>query len=271
MLSYQHAYHAGNAADVHKHLALVMLLRRLQRKSTPIAVVDSHAGRGVYDLASAEARKTAEAANGILRVATLPDRPAALDDYLALVGRFNPGGGIRHYPGSAALAQALLREQDRAIFLELHPQEVRSLKIAVGRDRRVAIHERDAYEGLPALLPPPVRRGLVVVDPSYEVRTEFDDIGRLLGTALDRWANGIYLVWYPLLPDERHRSLLRRLAALAPPRTLIDEYRFSKAAVGLNGSGLAIVNAPWQFDSEFATAMRPLGGSREQHWLSGVA
>jgi 23S rRNA (adenine2030-N6)-methyltransferase len=258
VLSYQHAYHAGNAADCHKHLALVMLLRRLQQKATPLCYVDSHAGGGVYDLKSTEARKTRDAEHGILRLAAAADPPAAVRDYLALVAEFNSDGGMRRYPGSAALAQALLREQDRAILLELHPQEFAALKVAIGRDRRVSLHERDCYEGLPALLPPPMRRGLVLIDPSYEIKDEYEDSVRLLGEALRRFATGVFMLWYPLLPDARHARLHRALADLAPPKTLISEFRFLEVAVGLQGSGLAIVNTPWQFEEELARAMEHL-------------
>jgi 23S rRNA (adenine2030-N6)-methyltransferase len=257
MLSYQHAYHAGNAADVHKHLALVMLLRRLQRKDTPFCFVDSHAGRGVYDLESAEAQKTGEAVRGIGRLACEPDAPAVVADYLTLIENFNAAGGMRCYPGSAALATAMLRPGDRAILLERHPQEAAALKAFFGKDRRVSLHMRDCYEGLPALLPPQIRRGLVLVDPSYETRTEYEEIAALVARAFTRWANGIFLVWYPLLAGVPHEQrLLRRLAAAIPTGLLVDEFRFAPTGIGLTGSGLALVNAPWQFDAELAAAMR---------------
>jgi 23S rRNA (adenine2030-N6)-methyltransferase len=284
VLSYQHAYHAGNAADCHKHLALVLLLRRLQQKVAPICYSDSHAGRGVYDLEGAEARKTNDAAGGILRLAAgsgTPDSsaaaasaavaapaasaahpPPAVRDFIDLVHSHNKQGKLRYYPGSAVLAQALLREQDRAILLELHPQEHDALEIAIGRDRRVSIHARDCFEGLPALLPPPIRRGLVLIDPSYEVKDDYEGSVRLLGRALQRFGTGVYLLWYPLLPDARESRLLRELEILNPPKTLISEFRFSNAAaVGLQGSGLAIVNTPWQFDQALAAAMEHVAGA----------
>ena len=275
MLSYQHAYHAGNAADVHKHLALVMLLGRLRQKEAPFCFVDSHAGRGIYDLKSAEAEKTGEAAQGIQKLLGAQKAPAPVREYLDLVAatfdpraRAEPSGGarrqdlsatgLRWYPGSAALARALLREQDRAILLELHPQEQVALRTTLGRDRRIAIHDRDCFEGLPALLPPPIRRGLALIDPSYEEKDEYLRIAALLSQALPRWPNGIFLLWYPLLADERHRALERALAELALPKTVVSEFRFSTTAVGLQGSALVIVNAPWQFADEFAAAMDPV-------------
>jgi 23S rRNA (adenine2030-N6)-methyltransferase len=197
-------------------------------------------------------------------------------DYLDLVAMFNAPGRLRNYPGSAALARSLLREQDRATLLELHPRESVALNGAVAGARRVSVHARDCYEALPALLPPPIRRGLVLLDPSYEVKGEYANVASLLGKALARWANGVYLLWYPLLPESRHRLLLRRIAAMAPPKTLISEYWFSTAAVGLLGSGLVIVNAPWLLDESLADAMLHVvaaldsdgAGRHEQRWLT---
>jgi len=274
MLSYQHAYHAGNAADVHKHLALVILLTKLKQKDKPFCYVDTHAGRGRYDLESIEAKKTHEAESGVLCLAANADAPAPVRDYLDLIAAVNPNGGRRFYPGSAAIARAMLRDDDRAILLELHPQESAALKRFVAGDPRISLHVRDCYEGLPALLPPQIRRGLVLIDPSYEVKTEFDDVVRLLDKALDRWANGIFLLWYPLLPEGRDRRLRRQLDKLAPPNTLLSEYRFSDSVTGLQGSGLAIVNAPWQFDRELARAMQYVldaGRPGRTHSIGGKA
>ena len=276
MLSYQHAYHAGNPADCHKHLALVLLLRRLQQKATPLCYLDSHAGGGLYDLESGEAKKTGDAAGGILRLAEAPDPPEAVRDYLDLVRGCNDTAVLRYYPGSASLAQTLLREDDRAILLELHPQEVEALRRSTGRDRRVSVHERDSNEGLPALLPPPIRRGLVLIDPSYEVKDEYEQTARLLGRALERFATGVYLVWYPLLAEERDLRLLRLIADLEQPKTLVSELRFNDSAIGLRGSGLVIVNTPWQVNEALARAMEFVAGALdtdgrtryEQRWLT---
>jgi len=261
MLSYQHAYHAGNAADVHKHLALVILLGRLRQKEKPFCFIDTHAGRGVYDLGGAEARKTRDAGSGVFRLVASAAAPDPVRNYLDLIAACNREGQHRFYPGSAAIAQSLLREDDRAILLELHPRESAALKRFIAGDPRISQHVRDCYEGLPALLPPPIRRGLVLIDPSYEDKDEYENIVRLLDRALDRWPNGIYLLWYPLLPEARDRLLLRQLARLAPPKTLISEYTFPAGAAGLQGSGLVIVNAPWQFDEELAAAMQHIAAA----------
>ena len=256
MLSYQHSYHAGNFADVHKHVGLVLLLRHLQRKPAPICYVDCHAGRGIYDLQGEEAQKTREAEGGILKLVSAEGLPADVRDYLDLVASVNPAGGVRYYPGSAALARAALRAGDRAILLELHPQEYLALKRSVRGDKRIGVHARDCYEGLPALLPPAIRRGLVLIDPSYEVKDEFDDVVPLLLRALERWPNAICVLWYPVLAARRHERLLQRIGEHAPARTLASEIRLPAGAVGLQGSGLVVVNTPWQFDERLGAAMR---------------
>jgi len=256
MLSYQHTYHAGNLADVHKHLALVILLRRLRQKAKPFTFIDANAGRGLYDLESEAALKTGEAKTGVLRLALTDDAPDAVREYLSIVSISNRDGPIRFYPGSAAIAHAMLREDDRAILLELHPQEAAALRQCMSRDSRISLHVRDCYEALPALLPPPIRRGLVLVDPSYEVKSEYENVVGLLDRALRRWANGIYLLWYPLLPAARDRLLRRQIESLGAPQTLISEFRFSTGAERLQGSGLVVINAPWQFDEELATTMQ---------------
>jgi len=256
MLSYQHIYHAGNRADVHKHLALVMLIRRLQQKQAPMCFVDAHAGRGIYDLRSTEAQKTNEALHGIAQLASAADPPDAVHDYLDIVAGANPQGGLHQYPGSCGIAASLLREHDRAVLLELHPQEVAALKRMVAGDRRISVHARDCYEGLPALLPPPIRRGIVLIDPSYEVKSEYGAVVDLLGKVLRRWSTAVCVLWYPILREARHRHLLRSAAALSPPSASVCELHFPAAQGGLEGSGLIVVNTPWKFADAFEAAMR---------------
>lgn len=276
MLSYQHSYHAGNFADVHKHLALLLLLRCLQRKESPLCYIDSHAGRGLYDLAGVEARKTCDAETGILRLLGVTDAPEAVRDYLDLVASFNRDASLRFYPGSAALAQAVLREQDRAILLELHRQEYAVLRDLMIGDRRIATHARDCYEGLPALLPPAIRRGVVLIDPSYEVKSEYEDIVKLLDRAIRRWPNGVYALWYPILASSAHERLLDALGERTFPKMLSSEICISGKAEGLEGSGLIIINTPWQFDERLADALeyviqrlRPAGQiSQALRWLT---
>lgn len=234
MLSYQHGYHAGNAADVHKHTALAALLELLTHKPRGISYLESHAGRGLYDLGAPEAQKTGEAARGIGLVAPVGPFGTALDAVRA-------AHGPTAYPGSPALARAMLRPQDRLHLCELHPAEHKALKAAMAGPG-VAIHRRDGHEGLPALCPPDPRRGLALIDPSYEVKDEYP---RTAGTALKvlhRWPEGVVVVWYPILPEGRHHDMVARLRAVP---CLIDEVEFAERPErGMTGSGLAILNAP---------------------------
>ena len=154
----------------------------------------------------------------------------------------------------------MLRDDDRAILLELHPQEAALLRQFIRSDSRLSLHVRDCYEALPTLLPPPIRRGLVLIDPSYEIKGEYERIVQLLGRLLRRWSHGVYMLWYPILPEARHRLLLRQVETLAAPETLVSEYAFSASASGLQGSGLVIVNAPWQCDQELTAAMQHVIG-----------
>lgn len=246
MLSYQHAYHAGGPADLHKHIALAELIARLTTKARGLSYVETHAGRGAYDLAGPEAAKTGEAAQGIVRLAPDPATPFGR----ALAVARARGGGTA-YPGSPLVARSLLRPQDQLTLMELHPAEHRALAEALHGDG-VAIHHRDGYEGVLALAPFRPRRGLVVVDPSYEVKSEYAEAAAFVRRLLAKWPEAAVLVWYPLLPAGRHADLLGGLSPLSP---LIDEVSFNpQPARGMTGSGLALVNAPYGSGAIFAAA-----------------
>ncbi len=279
MLSYQHEYHAGNFADVHKHLCLRLLFESLLKKDKPFCYIDCHAGAGIYDLESAHARKTAECEQGIGRLwgngeaASL----AGVGAYLGAVAALNPDGQLRRYPGSPALASQWLREQDRALFMELHPAAQAALKKHFRNDPRVSVHTRDCYEGLPALVPPAIRRGLVLLDPSYEVKDEYTSIVALTVAAHRRWHTGIYVIWYPLLHAARHLELQRALEASGLHNILLTELALGEAGEtsGMYGSGLAIVNPPWQVDAQLAElvprvaqALAPGRGHAQLRWLA---
>jgi 23S rRNA (adenine2030-N6)-methyltransferase len=249
MLSYQHDYHAGNHADVLKHVVLALVIRALQKKATPLRVLDAHAGSGVYDLRSHEARKNAEYEGGIGRVLAAAAPPAECQDYLAAVRALNkPGSGrdITLYPGSPQVARHLLRPDDHLELLELHPAALARLHRQFGRDSRVHIHDRDAFEGLPALLPPKERRGVVLMDSAYEVKEDFVNIVELLKQCHQRWATGIYLVWYPLIRHPLAERFPAKVRALGLPKLLQVELKVEVEAFnGMRGSGLCIVNAPF--------------------------
>jgi 23S rRNA (adenine2030-N6)-methyltransferase len=252
VLSYQHAYHAGGPADLHKHIVLADLLARLTAKPRGISYVETHAGRGLYDLAAPEALKTGEAAQGIGRVA--PDPATPFGRALAAV---RSEAGASAYPGSPLVARKLLRPQDRLVLMELHPAEHAALAATLSGPG-VAIHRRDGFEGVLALAPFSLRRGLVLVDPSYEVKTEYGATAAFVRRLVARWPEAAVLVWYPVLPAARHRDLL---AALAPLPVAVDEVAFDPPPErGMTGSGLALVNAPYGAAEALAAARLPIFG-----------
>ena len=284
MLSYQHEYHAGNFADVHKHLCLRVLFESLLKKEKPFCYVDCHAGAGIHDLASAQAQTTAEFAGGIGKLWRRFEATDlhSLSAYLAGVASLNNSGVLRHYPGSPELARQWLRPQDRALLLELHPQAQQALKKNFRSDTRISVHNRDCYEGLVALVPPPIRRGLVLLYPSYELKNEYRDLVALVVAAHKRWGNAIYAIWYPLLPAARHNELVKALANSGLHNILLSELLVKEIdeSGGMYGSGMAIVNPPWQTDSALQTLLpvvanllAPGRGAAQLRWLvqDGVA
>lgn len=256
MLSYRHAFHAGNHADVLKHAVQSLLLEALKAKDKPFCYIDTHAGGGCYDLSGEWSQKKAEFEEGIGRLWSQPADWPELAAYLGAIATLNDAPGLRFYPGSPELARHLLREQDKLMLMELHNNEVEILRRHLGADPRVAIHHRDGFEGLLALLPPTPRRGLVLIDPPYELKTDYDKAVQGLDKALRRWPSGIYALWYPILGKQadRSREMLERLAALPLPSLLQVELEVAAQPDdwGMNGSGLAIINAPWQLDSQLA-------------------
>ncbi len=248
MLSYQHGYHAGGPADLHKHIVLAELLARLTLKPRGISYLETHAGRGLYDLAAPEAVKTGEAARGIGRIAPDPATP-----FGRALAAARAASGVSAYPGSPLVARALLRPQDRVTVMELHPAEHAGLVAAMGGEG-TAIHRRDGFEGALALAPLKPRRGLVLVDPSYEVKAEYEAAAGFVRRLVAKWPETAVLVWYPLLPEGRHRGLLAGLGALP---VLVDEVGFAPAPErGMTGSGLVLVNGPHGAREVFAEALR---------------
>lgn len=277
MLSYRHSFHAGNHADVLKHTVLVALLRHFLRKDKPFTYLDSHSGAGRYDLGGAEAVRTGEAATGIARLWDTPPEEPLLADYLTQVQHCNPDQRLTFYPGSPALALGLMRDQDRACLIELHNNEVAVLRQNFQADPRVAIHHRDACEGLLALTPPAPRRGLALIDPAYEMASDYTDVEHIVRELHRKWAVGTLALWYPLLAKQRDRSSwLKQSLARSPLSSLlcveltVQEQRLD---YGMHGSGLLIVNAPWQLDTQLndaLTALRPLlhpNGTARVQWL----
>lgn len=252
MLSYQHGYHAGNHADVIKHAVLCLVLSYLIRKDKPLLFFDTHAGRGLYPLGDAMSGKTGEYRDGIGRLWALPPGCEALDPYLDVVRSFN-GSELRRYPGSSLIAQRMLRPTDRLVACELHPQEYAGLVRSTKPLENLRIHKRDGFKELIAALPPRERRGVVLIDPSYEQRSEDGAVVKSLESALARFANGVYLVWYPVVEIDRARWLVRKLVGLARTASasgsaLQVELHLEAPAPEpgrMNASGVLVVNPPW--------------------------
>lgn len=250
-MNYRHRYHAGNFGDVFKHAILALLLEHLTAKDKPICYLDTHAGAGRYDLATIAAGKTGEWRGGALKVMALSDPPAALTPYLSVLRRMNPAGGvIRWYPGSPWLARELLREQDRLLLVELHPEDARVLTAIFADDRRARVHPIDGYVALKSFLPPSPRRGLVLIDPPFETTDEFARIVRGLAAAHRRWATGVFAIWYPIKHRAPIETFHRDLVGLGIPNVIAAELwlRPPQDAGQLNGCGMVIVNPPWRFD-----------------------
>jgi len=255
MLSYQHGFHAGNFADLHKHLVLTTLLEALNRKAKPWSYLETHSGRALYDLADAQAQKTGEYREGIARLWD-GDWPQPLQAYLQQVRRVNSGQALTHYPGSPSIAAGMARADDRIRLMELHPAEVEALRQVFERDDRVAVHHRDGYEGVNALLPPTPRRGLVLIDPAYEVKEEYAQVVRFLGKAQRRWPAGMFAIWYPLLAANRWQALVEGVKAEAVGAVLRSELRVAPAdSGGMYGSGMLVVNPPWQLDRQLEASL----------------
>ncbi|KGK41952.1 DNA processing protein [Nitrincola sp. A-D6] len=246
MLSYLHGYHAGNFADLHKHHLLVCLLAALNRKNKPWNYLETHAGKAHYALSSEQSEKTAEYREGIVRLWAQQDMPDSVATYLQQIRAVNPEGTLTFYPGSPALAAGMARADDRLHLMELHPGEVQQLKRAFSDRADVAVHHRDGYEGVLSLLPPKPNRGLVLIDPSYEVKSEYDQVAAFLPKALKRWPNGCFAVWYPLLPAGRWKMMLESIRRSGLRNILRSELRVRNASdQGMYGSGMLIINPPW--------------------------
>jgi 23S rRNA (adenine2030-N6)-methyltransferase len=262
-VNYRHAFHAGNFADVVKHAALALCFERLNAKDKPYRFIDTHAGVGRYDLRSDEAIRSPEWRDGIARLwMTEANAPpavrAALAPYMAVMRDLNPGGDFVAYPGSPLIAQRLMRADDAIRLCELHPETAGRLRDAMGRDRRVKVEERDGYEALGAYLPPPERRGLVLVDPPFEEGTamrklDFEYMLRAAKRAVKRWPGGTYVLWRPVKDveaveafDDELASTLIEEAGVAPDKLLVADLWVRTAGPGpLSAAGVVIVNPPF--------------------------
>jgi 23S rRNA (adenine2030-N6)-methyltransferase len=272
-MNYRHAFHAGGFADVIKHIVLVRILSYLQDKPAAFRVIDTHAGAGVYDLTSDEARRGSEWLTGIARVmqarfseTTLP----LVAPYLDIIRAFNPQRDLQAYPGSPLIARALLRPQDRLTACEVEPKTRKRLVDALRRDTQARVVDLDGWIALPAFVPPNERRGLVLIDPPYEQKDEFDRLAEGFAEAFAKWPTGCYLLWYPVKSRRATDNLARHVAEVAgtgasPGKCLRLEFSVAPQSTeaGLTSAGLLIVNPPWRLASELRSILpeleKPLG------------
>lgn len=253
-MNYRHAFHAGNFADVHKHLVLVALLERLKRKPTPMLFLDTHAGRGRYDLQSADATKGGEWRGGIGK---LVDLPSPSEDIARYLERADIKQHLREYVGSPLLALRSLRDSDRIVLVEQQPTEAAALERELPRRRNLSVVCGDGYAALKTYLPPKENRGLILIDPPYEADNEFALVERALAFGLARWPNGIFAAWYPLKATREAQRMQAALVKSGLRKLLLAELsiRPQDSPLGLNGSGLVIANPPWKFDAEIRVAL----------------
>jgi 23S rRNA (adenine2030-N6)-methyltransferase len=272
MLSYRHLFHAGNFADVFKHALLARLLIALGEKDKPYCYLDTHAGTGRYDLSHEWAWKAREFENGISRLWDRKDIPAALAPYMDAVRAENPKGRLRFYPGSPLIALKLRRPGDRILLTELNRADCAELESVVGRERHVAVHLMDGYEGLKTLLPPRERRGLVLLDSSFDRPREFARIVKALKEAHQRWATGIYAIWYPMMGPAAMRDFTRSVEKSGIRKILRLELRVKKQEpdAPMPGCGMLVVNPPWKFDVEARPLLDWLAQALSQDGTGGA-
>ncbi|MEH0389260.1 23S rRNA (adenine(2030)-N(6))-methyltransferase RlmJ [Vibrio mimicus] len=276
MLSYRHSFHAGNHADVLKHIVQSLILNSLQQKEKPFVYHDTHSGVGRYDLTHEWSEKTGEYKQGIARVWQQDNIPVELDSYLDAIRQLNQGETLRYYPGSPRVARAHLREQDRMVLTELHPSDYPLLEQEFHRDRQVSIYKEDGFARLKASLPPQERRGLVLIDPPYELAKEYRDVVQAIAQSYKRWATGIYAIWYPVVNRCDIDDMLEGLQGLGIRKILQIELGVSPDTNerGMTASGMIVVNPPWTLESQMQTilpflkqAIAPATGHYKVEWV----
>ncbi|MDA5315797.1 23S rRNA (adenine(2030)-N(6))-methyltransferase RlmJ [Vibrio cholerae] len=276
MLSYRHSFHSGNHADVLKHIVQSLILNSLQQKEKPFVYHDTHSGVGRYDLTHEWSEKTGEYKQGIARVWQQDNIPAELDSYLDAIRQLNQGETLRYYPGSPRVARAHLREQDRMVLTELHPSDYPLLEQEFHRDRQVSIYKEDGFARLKASLPPQERRGLVLIDPPYELAKEYRDVVRAIAQSYKRWATGIYAIWYPVVNRCDIDDMLEGLQGLEIRKILQIELGVAPDTNerGMTASGMIVINPPWTLESQMQTilpflkqAIAPATGHYKVEWV----
>lgn len=272
-MNYRHVFHAGNFADVVKHLALVSIVTRLKKKDAAFAVIDTHAGRGLYDLSSEPAKRSAEAEGGVARLRDMTGGPELLQRYLEVATSF----GKTNYPGSPLIAAALLRDQDRLVAIEKHPEDAAALATVLRPFPRTRAVTADGYQRLPALLPPPERRGLILIDPPYEAPDEFSRAAEAVGAIRKRFATGTVLVWFPIKSVAAANAFCGEILQTGVDKLLRIDIDTGVGGERMTAAGLLVVNPPFGFADEMRQvldAIAPKLGSKGParasiDWLAG--
>jgi 23S rRNA (adenine2030-N6)-methyltransferase len=256
-MNYRHLYHAGNFADVFKHVILTALLQAMQRKPKPFCYIETHAGAGKYKLNSVTAHKTQEFEQGIRRVWARTDTPALITDYLEIVKKFNMSGRLHTYPGSPCVARQLLRANDRMVLCELQSEVFAQLRQEFANTRHAKVYLEEGYGVLKAVLPPLERRGVVLIDPAFEQANEFKNLVRQVHAAYQRWETGVYALWYPLKSRVAVQKFQRDLIATGISRILLIQLCVypDDVELRLNGAGVVIINPPYQLDTVISSVL----------------
>lgn len=276
LLSYRHSFHAGNHADVVKHIVQSLILDALKQKDKPFVYHDTHSGVGRYDLTHEWSEKTGEYKQGIARIWEQNNLPEDLKSYLDAIKVLNNGDNLRYYPGSPRVARAQLREQDRMVLTELHPSDYPLLEQEFHRDHQVSIYKEDGFSRLKASLPPQERRGLVLIDPPYELAKEYRDVVQAIYQSHKRWATGIYAIWYPVVNRCDIDDMLEGLEGLGIRKILQIELGVSPDTNerGMTASGMIVINPPWKLESQMQEilpflqqAIAPATGHWKVEWV----
>jgi len=257
-MNYRHAFHAGNHADVFKHIVLTRLIALMSRKEQPFAYIDTHAGLGLYDLRGDQATRTGEWLEGIARLWQATDRPALTDDYVKVINRLNAEGELRYYPGSPELARRLMRQQDRVLLNEKHPDDGQLLKDNMKKDPRVAVHLGEGWHVPRALLPVAEKRAVMLIDPPFEQLDELQRCAKAMKETIGRMRQTVAAIWYPIKDDSRAlKRFYQELTSSGAPKLLRVELLVHPLDTpqSLNGSGLVISNPPWGLEEELNTLM----------------
>lgn len=252
MLSYRHSFHAGNHADVLKHAVQSLIIESLKEKEKPFLYLDTHAGAGRYQLGDGRAGRSGEYLQGIARIWQRDDLPTELEPYIGVVEHFNRNGQLGYYPGSPLIARQMLREQDSMHLTELHPGDFPLLCAEFQRDKRAFVARADGYQQIKAKLPPPCRRGLILMDPPYEIKTDYQAVITALGEGYKRFATGVYALWYPVVLRQQIKRMIHGLKATGIRRILRIELAVlpDSARRGMTGSGMIVVNPPWKLERQ---------------------